>query len=132
MTNRGKRALGREIANKINQAVYDLIAEDVFEFYACHFRDLEKCLPGIAAEFRPDYDEWARVFRECHRKLGGDFCMIDDIARRLPGNRWVSVMKSVIDELIKSRGPSSDEFSEEERRKFTEDVMRRVLKQDIV
>src|SRR5690348_7865829 len=72
----------------------EVVTEIALEFQMCLFAAIEKGLPDFAAELKPDYEAWIALESSMQKKTSGNF-NFDDMARRLPNNKWWQFLKEM-------------------------------------
>lgn len=111
------------------KAAATLIDECVLGFFMSAFEAIRQRSPKFAEELRKDYEEWMAAYVKTCEENNGE-CSIEDLEKRLPGNKWCAVAEKVRQAsfLLPSL---SDEEQEAAAEEFRRDVEKRLHRLDI-
>ena len=104
----------------ISRAGCEIVFEALQGLHAGLFAFLQEEMPKLAEELREDYEAWIRAEAEIFKEMKGEG-NVDDIRRRLPGNKWGAF-------FCKKTTPAASPLSEKQKSAAGEGLRERVAR----
>jgi hypothetical protein len=109
------------------EAASEVVQEKLLDIQQKIFSFLEKKLPVLAEQLRPDFQKYIETLLVTMKENpGGNFGVLD-VERKIPGNQWALFLKKTT-----GKAPvMSPEMQEQVQRDFIEEVRKRTEGKDI-